>query len=93
KDEVIYCIDSSHPQHQTRLAYGWIKKGVRKSVKKTACQKRINLIGALNLEGHKIEYRQVDWVNTESIKGFLLQLISAHPSMKYSNYSAKFNFQ
>jgi len=22
--EPIYCVDSAHPEHQTRLSYGWI---------------------------------------------------------------------
>jgi transposase len=82
KSEVIYFVDSSHPQHQTRLAYGWIKKGVRKAVKMTSCQKRVNIIGAINLDGHHIEYSQVDWVNTESIQAFLEQLIEANPRAK-----------
>jgi len=79
-NEVVYFVDSSHPQHQTQLAYGWIEKGVRKAEKMTACQKRVNVIGALNLEGHLIEYRQVEWVNEESIKAFLTQLIEANPT-------------
>jgi transposase len=80
KDEVLYFVDSSHPQHQTQLAYGWIAKGVRKSVKMTACQKRVNLIGGINLQGHQIEYRHVDWVNFESISAFLTQLQAANPT-------------
>ena len=78
-EEMIYFMDSSHPQHQTRLAYGWIEKGVRKPEKMTSCQKRINLIGAINLANHHIEYAQVDWVNTESLQGFFTQLIQANP--------------
>lgn len=78
QNDVIYFGDSTHPQHQTRLAYGWIEKGVRKAVKMTACQKRVNLIGAINIENHHIEYQQVDWVNTDSIKLFLNQLISSN---------------
>lgn len=80
-DEVILFGDSSHPQHQTKLAYGWIKKGTHRSEKMTACQKRINLIGAIDLEKHDIKYRQVDWVNTESLKAFVRQLCAAYPTM------------
>ena len=78
EDEVIFFLDSTHPQHQTRLTYGWIAKGTRKAEKMTACQKRINLIGAINLDNHHVEYQQVDWVNGESIKAFLNQLLEAH---------------
>jgi transposase len=81
-DEIICFIDSTHPQHQTRLSYGWIKKGIRKAVKMTACQKRVNLIGAINLSGHTVEHRQVDWVNCESLKAFFTQLIAANPAAK-----------
>ena len=81
-DEVIYFGDSTHPQHQTRLAFGWIKKGVRKAEKMTACQKRVNLIGAINLASHQVESRQVDWVNRESLKAFSTQLIEANPLAK-----------
>lgn len=81
-DDVIYFVDSSHPQHQTRLAHGWIKKGVRKSERMTACQKRVNMIGAINLNGHHVESRQVDWVNAESIQAFLTQLMLANPFVK-----------
>jgi hypothetical protein len=63
--------------HQTKLAYGWIEKGIRKAEKMTACQKRVNIIDAINLDGHQIEYCKVDWVNTASIKAFLEQLIAS----------------
>lgn len=82
EDEAIYFGDSCHPQHQTRLACGWIEKGVRKAEKMTACQKRVNLIGAINLNGHHIECQKVDWVNAESIKAFLQQLIEANPTKR-----------
>lgn len=44
----------------------------------TTCQKRVNLIGAINLAEHDIEYCHVDWVNGESIKAFLQQLIDSN---------------
>lgn len=81
-EDVLYFVDSSHPQHQTQLAYGWIVKGVRKAMKMTACQKRIHLIGAIELQNHHIEYRHVDWVNFDSISAFLNQLGQAHPKTK-----------
>ena len=82
KDEVIYFLDASHPQHQTKLAYGWIAKGIRKPEKMTACQKRINLIAGINLADHHVEYAKAQWVNGESIKAFLKQLIQAKPAAK-----------
>jgi transposase len=81
-DEAIFFMDSTHPAHQTRLAYGWIQKGIRKAEKMTACQKRVNLIGGINLQTHHVEYRQVDWVNASSIQDFLIQLSLENPKTK-----------
>lgn len=81
-DEVIYFGDCTHPQHQTRLAFGWIKKGVRKAAKMTACQKRINIIGAIDIESHQIVTQEVDWVTGESLKGFAKALLKANPRAK-----------
>lgn len=76
--EVLYFGDSTHPEHQTRLRFGWIKKGIRKALKMTGKQKRVHIIGAINLAGHGVEYKEVDKVNTETVKGFLEQLIAAN---------------
>lgn len=75
---LIYFADSVHPQHQTKLAHGWILKGVRKNVATTAYQKRLNIIGGICLDGHKIIYNEADKVNTYSIKLFLKSLRSRH---------------
>ena len=48
----------------------------------TACQKRVNLIGGINLQTHHVEYRQVDWVNASTIQDFLVQLRLANPKAK-----------
>lgn len=79
-DEIILFGDNVHPQHQTKLCYVWIKKGLRKAEKMTACQKRVNIIGAINLNTHQVEYQKVDWVNTESIKSFAERLCKAYPN-------------
>lgn len=79
-DEVILFGDNVHPQHQTKLAYGWIQKGERKSEKMTACQKHINIIGALDIRTHHVEYQKVDWVNTDSMKVFAEQICKAYPN-------------
>jgi transposase len=82
EQEIIYFGDSVHPSHQTRLSYGWIKKGVRKAEKMTACQKRVNLIGAINLKSQAVVIEPVEWVNVESLKQFAERLIQANPNAK-----------
>ncbi len=67
-DEKIFFLDSSHPEHQTRLAYGWLPKGKRVAVAKTACQKRVHLIGAIELEKHEVSVSTAEKVNSLSIQ-------------------------
>jgi len=77
--EPIYFADSVHPQHQTRLAYGWILKGERKAIAMTGRQKRLSFMGGICLDGHKIVYQQSDTVNAQSIVSFLDELRKKHP--------------
>jgi transposase len=76
--EPIYFSDSVHPQHQTRLSYGWILKGERKEIPTTARQNRVNLIGGICLNGQKLVYKQAEQVNAYSIKLFLDKLRQTH---------------
>lgn len=80
--EPIYFADSVHPQHQTHLAYGWILKGYRKEVATTGRQYRLNFMGGICLDGHKIIYKQSDKVDTDSIKLFLMKLRNHHSEGK-----------
>lgn len=79
KKEPIYFVDSVHPQYQTHLTYGWILKGERKLVPTTARQPRLNFIGGICLNGHRIMYQQTDTVDADSIAGFLCYLRKRHP--------------
>ena len=67
-------MDGSHPTHQTRLAYGWIEKGVRKELPTTSGQKRINLMGALDLENMNLITQEYQTIDAQSIVYFLEKL-------------------
>jgi len=77
--EPIYFVDSVHPEHQTRLAYGWIQKGERKGIGMTGRQYRLNYMGGICLNDHKIVYEQSDKVDEMSIQSFLYRLRKHHP--------------
>jgi transposase len=77
--EPIYFVDSVHPEHQTRLAYGWIMKGERKNIAMTGRQYRLNFMGGLCLNKHTIVYEQADKINEDSIQSFLYRLRKHHP--------------
>jgi hypothetical protein len=78
KKDIILFIDSVHPSQNTKLAYGWIKRGIDKAVLTTASRTRINLVGAINLQNlSQPIFNQYDTVNKESIVDFL-KLIRKH---------------
>lgn len=77
--EPIYFVDSVHPEHQTRLAYGWIMKGERKEIAMTGRQYRMNIMGGMCLNGHKVVYESAEKVDEVSIQSFLYELRKQHP--------------
>lgn len=79
KKEPIYFVDSVHPEHQTRLTYGWIMKGERKVMPMTGRQYRINIMGGICLNNHKIVYETAETINEDSIQLFLFHVRQKHP--------------
>ena len=77
--EPIYFVDSVHPEHQTRLAYGWIRKGERKEIAMTGRQYRLNIMGGICLTSHQIVFKEAKKINEVSIQSFLYQIRKRHP--------------
>jgi transposase len=77
--EPIYFADSVHPQHQTKLAYGWILTGQRKEIPTNAKHYRLNFIGGICLHEHRLVYEQADQIDANAIAGFLVKLRNKHP--------------
>ena len=48
-EETICFMDGVHPTHNVQLAYGWIKKGVRKEVASNCGRSRLNLAGIVDI--------------------------------------------
>jgi len=64
KDQ-IYFSDATHPTHNTKPSYGWIKKGKAHDVyiKSNSGRSRLNVLGALNIQDKKaviIERKTID---------------------------------
>ena len=69
KEDSLYFVDASHPQHNTRPSYGWILKGKHndKLIKTTSGRKRLNLHGALSLTDHTAIVLSEDAINAQSV--------------------------
>lgn len=72
--EEIYFMDAVHPEYQSQSAFGWIKKGVRKTLQTTARQDRLHFVGALCLNGMDIMTKEYDTVGQEEVIDFFKQL-------------------
>lgn len=66
-DDKIYFLDSSHPQHNNMPFYGWIYKGDIKTIKANTGRERLNLNGALNLEGLDITVLEEKTINSQAM--------------------------
>jgi transposase len=71
--------DGVHPSQQTRPAFGWIKKGKDKVIEINSARKRLNILGAINLETMKFEYQDFKTINGAATIEFLTKLESAYP--------------
>jgi transposase len=80
KDDAHYYLDGVHPQHNTQLAYGWIKKGQDKVLKSNSGRQRININGALNADTLEVIMRTDDTINTQSTLKLFEMLERNHPT-------------
>lgn len=78
-DDQILFIDGVHPSHAVRFVRGWIRKGVRKEIPTNASQKRLNILGALNLENMTLHRQEYETLNAENVIAFLTFLLAAMP--------------
>jgi transposase len=80
-DEKILFLDGVHPTHAVRFACGWIKKGVRKEIPTNGSQKRLNILGALDLEDMAIHTQEYKTLNGDAIIAFFCHLLSILPGL------------
>jgi len=78
-DEPILFMDSVHPTMATKVACGWIKKGVDKPIAQTASRTRVNVMGAIELSSMSVVSCRPDYVNAETTVAFFEQLQATYP--------------
>lgn len=80
KDDEICFLDGVHPQHNSRPANGWIKKGKEKQLLSNTGRERININGALNPRNHDVIFRDDKSINAESTMKLFDQLQAHYPN-------------
>lgn len=73
-EDKIYFVDATHPQHNNMPFYGWIYKGVTKTIKANTGRKRLNLNGALSLDNLDITVLSEETIDTKAMKRLLLEV-------------------
>jgi transposase len=77
-DPILY-MDGVHPQHNTMLAYGWIKKGEDNIIKSNTGRQRVNINGALDAQTHDVLVREDESINALSTIALLKKIESNYP--------------
>lgn len=77
-DDPVYFMDGTHPQHNAIAAYGWIKRGQDKEVRSNTGRQRVNINGALCLDGFKAVVRMDETINAQSTIALLQQIEKKH---------------
>jgi len=80
-NETICFIDGVHPTHNSKLAYGWIRKGKRKELRTNTGRQRLNLSGAIDIFSKKVIVEQYETLNAASIIKFLQTLEIFYPEV------------
>lgn len=79
-DCVAYFLDAVHPQHNTKSAYAWIKKGQEAAIPANTGRKRVNINGALNAHDvTDVVIDEADTINQESVKRLITKLVCNNP--------------
>ncbi len=78
EDHIVF-MDGVHPTHAVRFTKGWIKKGERKEIPTNGSQKRLNILGALNLSEMTLHTREYDTINGQNVILFLTYLLTVMP--------------
>lgn len=79
EDDHIVFMDGVHPTHAVRFTKGWIKRGKRKEIPTNGSHKRLNILGALDLEKMTLIARAYDTINGANIIAFLSYLLTVMP--------------
>jgi len=80
-DETVYFADAVHPEHQTKPAFGWVRKGSNPAVKTTSGRGRVNIHGAVCLENFDTPFVEPVTVDGNSAVQLLAKIEANNPTM------------
>jgi transposase len=81
-DEAICFTDGVHPTHNSKPAYGWIRRGERKELPTNTGRQRLNLSGAIDIVSKRVFVREDKTLNSFSTIAFLRDVEAAYPQAR-----------
>lgn len=81
EDKILY-MDGVHPQHNSKPAYGWFRKGQRAFLRANTGRKRLNINGAFDPLGLKMTYRSEETINAQSTIELFKDIEKKYPEAK-----------
>jgi transposase len=66
EEDVLFYADGVHPQHNTKAAYGWFRRGDKQQLPANSGRERMNINGALNAKDLSIAIDISNAVNSQS---------------------------
>lgn len=82
KDDPIYFMDGVHPQHNPVAAYGWIKRGVEKTIESNTGRNRVNINGAIDISCFNVVVEFDERVNAQSTIALFKKIEAKHRKAK-----------
>lgn len=77
KDDGLYFMDATHPEHTAIPSHGWIKRGETKVLKANSRPYRVNINGAININTLNMVVQFKNRINKDTTLDFL-QLLRKH---------------
>jgi transposase len=83
KKSTVYYADGVHPQHNSNLSYGWIRKGQQHEIKTNTGRRRVNINGAVNAKDPTdVIIEEGESVNAQSTVALLRKVEQKHPELQ-----------
>ena len=79
-DEAVYFADATHEEHQTKPAFGSVRKGSNSAVKTTTGRGRVNIHGAVCLKNFDVPFVEPVTVDGDSAVQLLAKIEANQPS-------------
>lgn len=83
ENESLYCLDATGFEHNSKLDYGWMRKGKDKYIKSNSGRQRLNVNGAYNPKTNEvITICQKENMNSETNILLMDKILKMHPEKK-----------